>query len=137
MTRLVSVILLVLTIVTGGFWSASLHSHTTTLVNCGTCDQSACSAPLYDATSGTHQIDVDTANIQCNTADLESLRCGKSKHCMQLPIPQGCPGHGAQPPVLPVDVWRCRFTTIAISGYSSCTNCWQTALVFPCCELES
>jgi hypothetical protein len=134
MSRRTAAILVILATLIGGFglshYSANASTCTTTTVNCGDCGLTACQSPGADATSGTHEIDLNTANLACNTNLSDQLKCGISKYCATIPIPQGCPNP-------PVDPWRCRWVTISISGYSSCTNCWRTDLVFPCCRLPT
>lgn len=105
-------------------------------VSCGSCGLTACSIPGLDATSATLNMDSVTY-LDCNTALIDELKCGKSDYCAQSPIPSGCPGHGEDPPPPPSDPWRCRWTTVTGSGYNSCTFCWLTDFKFICCELPT
>ncbi len=117
-------------------YSAGAQSQCQTQWNCSDCGFQACSAPDGAATQGSVGVN-DSISYNCNHRFIDSLKCGRSKTCSQLPLAEVCPGHDADPPAPPPpDVWQCRWVTISVSGYNTCYGCWTSGLVFPCCDLD-
>ena len=106
------------------------------IVDCNTCGLEACQAPEGDLTLGL-VAELSYSSTGCSASSVESLKCGRSKKCADIPYPEGCPGYGVEPPPPPYDPWLCRWVTITVSGYNSCTNCWMSSYAYICCKLAT